>query len=93
MVKKGVETVIVTLGEKGCLLVNEEKEEYFPVHKVNIKDTTAAGDSFIAALVVALCEGKTYEEAVAFAQRVSSVVVTRQGAQTSIPWRNEMEKE
>ena len=93
MVKKGVETVIVTLGEKGCLLVNEKKEEYFPVHKVNIKDTTAAGDSFIAALVVALCEGKTYEEAVAFAQRVSSVVVSRQGAQTSIPWRNEMEKE
>lgn len=93
LVKKGVETVIVTLGKKGCLLVDAEREEYFPVHKVNIKDTTAAGDSFIAALVVALCEGKNYEEAVIFAQRVSAVVVTRQGAQTSIPWRSEMEKE
>lgn len=93
MVEKGVETVIVTLGEKGCLLVDAKKEEYFPVHKVKIKDTTAAGDSFIAALVVALCEGKTYEEAVVFAQRVSAIVVTRQGAQTSIPWRREMEEE
>ncbi len=93
MVEKGVETVIVTLGEKGCLLVDAKKEEYFPVHKVKIKDTTAAGDSFIAALVVALCEGKTYEEAVVFAQRVSAIVVTRQGAQTSIPWRREIEEE
>lgn len=91
LVAKGVETVVVTLGEKGCLLVDGEKEEYFPLHKVDVKDTTAAGDSFLAALVVALCEGKDYEEAVAFAQRVSAVVVTRQGAQTSIPWRSEME--
>ena len=37
--------------------------------------------------------GKTYEEAVVFAQRVSAIVVTRQGAQTSIPWRREMEEE
>lgn len=93
LVEKGVETVVVTLGEKGCVMVSGEKEEYFPLQKVSVKDTTAAGDSFIAALVVALCEGKTYEEAVAFAQRVSSVVVTRQGAQTSIPWRSEMDEE
>lgn len=93
LVKKGVETVVVTLGEKGCVMVNSEKEEYFPLHKVDVKDTTAAGDSFIAAFVVALCEGNPYEEAVAFAQRVSSVVVTRQGAQTSIPWRSEMDGE
>lgn len=93
MVRKGVETVIVTLGGKGCLLVNQEKEIYFPAYKADIVDTTAAGDSFIAALLVALCEGKTYEEAVAFAQKVSSVVVGRRGAQTSIPWRHEMERE
>lgn len=93
LVEKGVETVVVTLGEKGCIMISSEREKYFPLHKVSVKDTTAAGDSFIAAMVVALCEGKTYEEAVLFAQRVSAVVVTRQGAQTSIPWRSEMEGE
>lgn len=90
LIKKGVETVIVTLGEKGCILVQETKETYFPAHKVENVDTTAAGDSFIAALVVSVSEGKTYEEAIQFAQTVSSIVVTRKGAQTSIPWRDEV---
>ena len=92
LIAKGVETVIVTLGEKGCLLVNETEEMYFPAHKVEIVDTTAAGDSFIAALVVSICEGNTYKEAIQIAQTVSSQVVTRQGAQTSIPWRAEVKK-
>lgn len=90
LVEKGVETVIVTLGEKGCLIVDREKISRFPVKKVEIVDTTAAGDSFLAALVVAMSEGKTLEESVKFAQTVSVIVVTRQGAQTSIPTREEI---
>lgn len=92
LVKNGVETVVVTLGGEGCLLVDREKETYFPAYKVECVDTTAAGDSFIAALVVALSEGKDYGEAITFAQKVSSIVVTRQGAQTSIPWREEIQE-
>lgn len=90
LVEKGVETVIVTLGEKGCLIVDREKISRFPVKKVEIVDTTAAGDSFLAALAVAMSEGKTLEESVKFAQTVSVIVVTRQGAQTSIPTREEI---
>ena len=56
------------------------------------QDTTAAGDSFIGALVVALSEGKDYENAIGFAQEVSSIVVTKRGAQTSIPTRVEVEE-
>lgn len=92
LVEKGVETVIVTLGGDGCLLVDKEKEKYFPANKVECIDTTAAGDSFIAALVVALSEGENYEKAIDFAQKVSAIVVTRQGAQTSIPCRNEIQE-
>ncbi|WP_270395097.1 ribokinase [Mediterraneibacter massiliensis] len=91
LVEKGVETVIVTLGGDGCLLVDKENEKYFPANKVECIDTTAAGDSFIASLVVALSEGKDYENAIAFAQKVSAIVVTRQGAQTSIPCRTEIQ--
>lgn len=90
LISKGVEIVIVTLGGAGCMLVNEKEMIRFPAHKVEIVDTTAAGDSFMAALVVSICEGNTYEEAIKFAQKVSAIVVTRQGAQTSIPWREEV---
>lgn len=92
LVAKGVETVVVTLGGDGCLLVDAERELYFPAYKVECIDTTAAGDSFIASLVVALCEGREYEEAIRFAQKVSAIVVTQRGAQTSIPWRSEIQE-
>lgn len=90
LIKKGVETVIVTLGGDGCLFVDNEHEKYYPAKKVECIDTTAAGDSFIAALVVALSENQNYEKAIEFAQKVSSLVVTRKGAQTSIPCRAEL---
>lgn len=90
LVAKGVETVLATLGGEGCLMVNAEGEQYFPSQKVECVDSTAAGDSFLAAFVVALSEDKSYEEAIEFAQKVAAIVVTRQGAQTSIPRREEI---
>lgn len=90
LVFKGVETVLVTLGEKGCLMVREKEAVHFPAKKAEMVDTTAAGDSFLAALVTALCEDRPFEDAVEFAQTVSSIVVGRHGAQTSIPWRAEV---
>jgi ribokinase len=53
-------------------------------------DTTAAGDVFNGALAVALSEGKTLEAAVEFACEASAISVTRLGAQSSIPYRNEV---
>ncbi|MNJ56545.1 5-dehydro-2-deoxygluconokinase [compost metagenome] len=54
-------------------------------------DTTAAGDSFVAAFAVGLSEGKSVEAAIGFATKVSSIVVTKSGAQTSIPDRSEVD--
>ena len=53
-------------------------------------DSTAAGDTFSGALVVALAEGKNWESAVKFAIEAASISVTRMGAQTSVPYRNEL---
>lgn len=82
---KGVKNVIVTSGEKGCLLVSKDKEQVFLANKVPVIDTTAAGDSFTAGLALALSQGKSCEEAIHFGQQVSAIVVSRKGAQTSIP--------
>lgn len=90
LIKKGIETVIVTLGGEGCILVEKDRDVHFPAKSVKIVDTTAAGDSFLAALVIALSEEKNLDDSIKFAQKVSSVVVTRQGAQTSIPTREEI---
>lgn len=91
LILSGVKTVIVTLGGEGCLLVNSEGHQYFPARKVTVVDTTAAGDSFTAALAVALEKGSSYEEAITFANKVSGMVVTKKGAQTSIPSIQEVE--
>lgn len=89
LLDKGVKNVLVTMGEKGALLVNENLSEVFPARKVIPVDTTAAGDCFNGAFVVALAEGKEEQEAVRFANTASSIAVTRNGAQTSIPDREE----
>lgn len=85
LLSKGVKNVIVTFGEKGCMLVSKDKEQVFPANKVPVVDTTAAGDSFTAGMVLALSQGMSCEEAIQFGQQVSAIVVSRKGAQTSIP--------
>lgn len=90
LLDKGVKTIIVTMGEKGAVLVNNHDCLHVPVIKVEAMDTTAAGDSFTAALAVGLCEGMSYPDAIEFANKVASIVVTREGAQTSLPTREEV---
>jgi ribokinase len=57
---------------------------------VRAVDTTAAGDTFIGGLSVALVEGRSMNDAVALGQRASALCVTRHGAQPSIPYRSEL---
>lgn len=85
-----VKYVIITLGERGAALVSNEGYELLKAIKVNAIDTTAAGDSFIGALAYMLCRHKKIEfelvkEAIIFANKVSSIVVQKSGAQASLP--------
>lgn len=90
LLELGVKNVIVTLGEDGSILVNKDKNKHFQTFEVDVVDTTAAGDSFIAALVKSLAEGKPLEKSIKYAHIVSSYTVTKKGAQTSIPSVNEL---
>jgi ribokinase len=91
MIKRGIKELIVTIGEKGCIYINERQHKSFAAYKVNPIDTTAAGDSFIGATAVALNEGKAIEEAISFAMAVAALTVTKKGAQSSLPYRHEVE--
>lgn len=90
LLNKGVKNVIITLGEKGSLLVNKERCVHIEPHKVKAIDTTAAGDSYLGALVTALSQGKDIIEAMKFASKCSSITVTRKGAISSLPTLEEI---
>lgn len=81
----GVGSVIVTMGEAGAKLVEREGEYNWSVRAVNVVDTTAAGDTFNAALAVALAGGASIEEAGKFACAAAAISVSRAGAQASMP--------
>ncbi len=88
---KGIDTVIITMGASGALVLHNNKYSMISGHKVKVVDTTAAGDVFNGALVVAISEGKDMEDAVAFACKAAAISVTRLGAQASAPYRKEVE--
>ena len=91
--EKGVEIVIITMGSAGAFVLANGTSQIIRAEKVEAVDTTAAGDTFNGALVVALSEGKTIQESIAFANKAAAISVTRIGAQSSVPFRKEMSSE
>lgn len=89
---KGAEVVVITMGEVGAFVLSDEFTGVVAAPKVQAIDTTAAGDTFNGALVASLSEYKSIHESVQFACNAASISVTRMGAQTSIPYRNELSK-
>ncbi len=90
LLAKGVQNIILTRGEKGALLVNNERAELFPAKKVQAVDTTGAGDAFNGALAFSLAGGKSIDEAIRFANTVAAYAVTKMGAQSSMPTTEEL---
>ncbi|MGK2864654.1 MAG: ribokinase [Chitinophagaceae bacterium] len=88
---KGVQNTIITLGSKGAYVATENFTGIVESMKVTAVDSTAAGDVFNGALIVALSEGKNWKEAVQFACKAAAISVTKMGAQASAPIRKEID--
>ena len=86
---RGAQVVILTLGERGALLVDAQTVEHVPAVKVAAVDPTGAGDAFIGSLAVYLGEGLPLRDAILRANAVAAVSVTRIGTQVSFPKRAE----
>ncbi len=88
--KQGVGNVIITAGASGAYTSTEGQLVRIPSEKVEVVDTTAAGDTFCGALCVALSKGTDMVQAIRFANKAASLSVTRLGAWMSIPYEKEI---
>ncbi|RLG46856.1 MAG: ribokinase [Thermoproteota archaeon] len=87
----GTEAVVITLGERGALLVEKEGYDLVPGVSVEAVDTTGAGDAFCGALAFALATGKSLKEAVFIANCAGALATTKIGAQEALPTLKELE--
>lgn len=89
---RGPRSVVLKLGERGAYAMAGDVRQLFPAPGVSAVDSTAAGDTFNAALAVALAEGHALADAIPFANAAAALSVTRYGAQASIPSRGEVDE-
>ena len=87
---KGVDIVLITMGGRGAYVLSDDDDQIVPCPKVIAVDTTAAGDTFNGALLVGLSDGISLTEAIEFANKAAAFSVTKMGAQTSAPNRNDL---
>ncbi|WP_419713197.1 ribokinase [Lentilactobacillus buchneri subsp. silagei] len=90
MIKLGVKNMLITLGSKGVLWVNEITSQLIKAIKVNAVDTTGAGDSFIGSFAHYYASGDDIPTAIKHANQYAAVTVTRRGTQKSYPTADEL---
>lgn len=101
--QKGVKNVVITLGAKGAFFASQgdTKGQFVPAEKVKkVVDTTAAGDTFVGAYAVGVVRksgsggsGRVTEEDVKLACKAAGRTVEKQGAQSAIPWADEVDRQ
>lgn len=88
----GVEMVILTMGERGAMLIHPEQSTHIAPFRVDPVDTTAAGDAFVGAFAAALADGEPIDKAVIWGNAAGALAATKMGAQPSLPAREDIER-
>ncbi len=91
LLKRGVGTVIVKLGDRGVFCATGRETFFIPAFSVQAVDTVAAGDAFNGGLAVALTEGRPLREAVVWGAAAGALAATKSGAQPALPDREALE--
>ncbi len=81
----GPRSVVITVGKDGAVFSDGESTEHLPAPRVDVVDTTGAGDAFVGALAARLAREDSLEDAVAYAVRAGAAAVTKEGAQGALP--------
>ncbi len=91
LLRRGPRTAAVTLGRDGAVILDDTMRLHVPAFAVPTVDTVGAGDTFCAALAVALAEQRSLDDAARFACAAGALATTRDGAEPSLPRRTEVE--
>ena len=106
LLERGLENLVITLGQDGALAMNLQGKLHFPAYRVRVEDSTAAGDCFngvlaagIDRLIQARADGpkafvpslEDLAPVIDRASRAAALSVTRPGAQPSLPWAQEVD--
>ncbi|HAT10645.1 MAG TPA: ribokinase, partial [Planctomycetes bacterium] len=87
---RGVRHALITLGARGCLLVDEEGSWHCPPCQVTAIDSSGAGDAFNGALCAELLDGASLRDAVRTATRVAAHCVMHEGVVEGLPTRAQL---
>ncbi len=90
LLERGVKTVILTLGERGALIVDQQGARRIETQTVNAVDSTGAGDAFVGSLATFLAQGVAFDEGVMKACAIATMSVQKLGTQTSFPSADEI---
>lgn len=90
--KKGIKTVIITMGGKGAFISTDKSEYTINPIDVDVLDTTGAGDAFNGGLATAIAEGMDILGAARFANATGALSVTKMGTAPSMPYRKEIDE-
>lgn len=88
----GLELVVVTLAENGCIVFTRTETLRSPGYPVDVVDVTGAGDTFCSSFVYALSLGKGIAYAAAFANAAASICVGKLGARAGAVSKEEVER-
>lgn len=92
LLEMGARNVVMTLGAEGLFFMNQAEEFQMGAFKVDVKDTTAAGDAFMGGLAWGLSEGMPVREALRFANGAGALATMRMGAQPSLPTKKDLDR-
>ena len=91
LIARGASAAVLKLGSRGSLVVMADGHFYrVPAYKVNVVDTTGAGDAFTAAFAVGIADGRNYHQVAKFANAAGALACTRLGAQSAMPTADEV---
>lgn len=88
---RGARSVVITLGSAGAVISDAYGVSFAPAYRVDVVDTTGAGDAFVGAMACELARGSSLRDSVLFATAMSALAVQSKGAQTSYRSRDEVE--
>ena len=91
LLEKGVKTVVVTYGDDGVYITDGKTTVRQGIFKVDVKDTTGAGDCFNAVFLGCLVRGYSYAKAAKYASAAAAISIRSFGARSSLPSEKEIE--